>query len=94
MSNHEARVVQHNLLHLDDPSSWVRANHHAVPSAVFTSPQVASVGRTVREAEEDGIPHRAVDIPLSVAGSSLFRDPEGLEHAVSDLRARAEAART
>jgi len=29
---------------------------------------------------------------LLVAGSSLFRDPEGLEHAVTDLRARAEAA--
>ena len=28
-----------------------------------------------------------------VAGSALFRDPEGLEHAVSDLRARAVAAR-
>jgi ribulose-phosphate 3-epimerase len=30
---------------------------------------------------------------LLVAGSALFRDPDGLEHAVSDLRARAEAAR-
>lgn len=29
-----------------------------------------------------------------VAGSALFRDPEGPEHAVSDLRARAQAART
>jgi ribulose-phosphate 3-epimerase len=29
-----------------------------------------------------------------VAGSSLFRDDEGLDHAVSDLRARAEAARS
>jgi ribulose-phosphate 3-epimerase len=28
-----------------------------------------------------------------VAGSALFRDPEGLEHAVSDLRERAHAAR-
>jgi ribulose-phosphate 3-epimerase len=27
-----------------------------------------------------------------VAGSALFRDPEGLEHAVADLRSRAEAA--
>jgi ribulose-phosphate 3-epimerase len=27
-----------------------------------------------------------------VAGSALFRDPEGLTHAVSDLRTRAEAA--
>jgi ribulose-phosphate 3-epimerase len=28
-----------------------------------------------------------------VAGSALYRDPAGLEHAVTDLRARAEAAR-
>jgi ribulose-phosphate 3-epimerase len=28
-----------------------------------------------------------------VAGSALFRDPEGLEHAVTDLRTKAEAAR-
>ena len=28
-----------------------------------------------------------------VAGSALFRDPQGLTHAVTDLRARAEAAR-
>ena len=29
-----------------------------------------------------------------VAGSALYRDPEGLAHAVQDLRTRAEAART
>ncbi len=29
---------------------------------------------------------------LIVAGSALYRDPEGLSHAVADLRARAEAA--
>jgi ribulose-phosphate 3-epimerase len=28
-----------------------------------------------------------------IAGSALFKDPDGLEHAVTDLRARAEAAR-
>jgi ribulose-phosphate 3-epimerase len=28
-----------------------------------------------------------------VAGSALYRDPLGLAHAVTDLRARAEAAR-
>jgi ribulose-phosphate 3-epimerase len=28
-----------------------------------------------------------------VAGSALYRDPEGLKHAVADLRARAEAVR-
>ena len=29
-----------------------------------------------------------------VSGSALFRDPEGLTHAVSDLREQAEAARS
>ena len=29
-----------------------------------------------------------------IAGSALFRDPEGLEHAVSELRALAEQARS
>jgi ribulose-phosphate 3-epimerase len=28
-----------------------------------------------------------------VSGSALYRDPAGLEHAVTDLRQRAEAAR-
>jgi ribulose-phosphate 3-epimerase len=29
-----------------------------------------------------------------IAGSALFKDPLGLEHAVTDLRSRAEAARS
>jgi ribulose-phosphate 3-epimerase len=29
---------------------------------------------------------------ILIAGSALYRDPEGLKHAVSDLRARAQAA--
>ena len=36
---------------------------------------------------------RRAGADVLVAGSALFRDPEGLEHAVADLRARAEAAR-
>ena len=55
VSNHEARVVRHNLLHLDEPAKMMAANHHAVPSAVFTSPQVASVGLTEREARDQGL---------------------------------------
>jgi mycothione reductase len=60
VSNAEARVIQHNLLHLDDPEAMVRSNHHAVPSAVFTSPQVASVGLTEAEA-------RTLEVPYVVA---------------------------
>ena len=54
VSNHEARVVRHNLLH---PDTMVRADHRYVPSAVFTSPQVASVGLTEEEAVSAGMPY-------------------------------------
>ncbi|WP_245160726.1 NAD(P)/FAD-dependent oxidoreductase [Blastococcus sp. CT_GayMR16] len=51
------------------------ADHAATPSVVFTSPQIASVGRTVAEAEEAGLPHRVVEYPIGdVAGASLFAD--------------------
>ncbi|HSE07502.1 MAG TPA: mycothione reductase [Nocardioidaceae bacterium] len=55
VSNHEARVIQHNLLHLDEPDALVKADHTAVPSAVFSSPQVASVGLTEEEAREQAL---------------------------------------
>ena len=61
-----------------DTSDWspfvATADEYATPSVVFTIPQVASVGRTAAEAEEAGIPHRVVEIPLAVAGSRLFAD--------------------
>jgi mycothione reductase len=53
VSNHEARVVQHNLLHLD--GEMIASRHDAVPSAVFSSPQVSSVGLTEQEAVARGI---------------------------------------
>lgn len=52
VANHEARVVQHNLLHPDDRTE---SDHRYVPHAVFGSPQVASVGLTEEEAIEQGI---------------------------------------
>jgi mycothione reductase len=57
VANAEARTVQHNLLHPDD---LVASDHRFVPSAVFTSPQVASVGITSQDAELRGIEHRTV----------------------------------
>ena len=51
VSNREARVVRHNLLHPDD---LVEADHRFVPSAVFSHPQVASVGLGEEEARAQG----------------------------------------
>ncbi len=52
VANHEARIVAHNLLHPDSPR---RSDHRFVPSAVFTDPQIASVGRTEAECRADGL---------------------------------------
>lgn len=52
VANHEARVVQHNLLH---PGDRIRADHRFVPHAVFSSPQIASVGLTEEAARERGV---------------------------------------
>jgi len=61
-----------------DTSEWspfvATADEYATPSVVFTIPQVASVARTAADAEKAGLPHRVVQIPLKVAGSSLFAD--------------------
>jgi mycothione reductase len=57
VANHEADVVRHNLLHPDD---LVTSDHRFVPSAVFTSPQIASVGLTSQAALAGGIEHKAV----------------------------------
>lgn len=54
VANHEARVVQHNLLHPDDP---IASDHRYVPQAVFSGPQVAWVGLTEQECRERGLRH-------------------------------------
>ncbi|MFI5958071.1 mycothione reductase [Cryptosporangium sp. NPDC051539] len=55
MANAEVRTVRHNLLHPDDlrPLPFRLAPH-----AVFTDPQVASIGLTEQAARDAGIPYR------------------------------------
>ena len=51
VANHEARVVAHNLAHPDDLRSF---DHRYIPSAVFTSPQIATVGLTEEQLKASG----------------------------------------
>ena len=51
VANHEARIVAHNLAHPGDLRSF---DHRFVPEAVFTFPQVASVGRTEEQLKARG----------------------------------------
>lgn len=55
-ANLEAAHMAHNVF---NPESKVAVDYHAMPQAVFASPQVGSVGLTERAAIERGIPYAA-----------------------------------
>jgi mycothione reductase len=55
MANREADVVSHNLRHPDDLRT---ARHDVVPAAIFTQPQIASVGATEQECQDRGAEYR------------------------------------
>ncbi len=63
VANHEARVVRHNLIHPDDR---VSTDHRFVPAAVFTEPQIASVGLTEEQLQRRHLPY--------VVGRRNYRD--------------------
>ncbi|WP_340540759.1 mycothione reductase [Nocardioides sp. GXZ039] len=89
VANQDARIVQHNLLNPDD--LWV-SDHRFVPSAVFTHPQVASVGITEAQAREQGLDvavvrHLYGDVAY---GWALIEDhPPAQDHQVKLLADRA-----
>jgi pyruvate/2-oxoglutarate dehydrogenase complex dihydrolipoamide dehydrogenase (E3) component len=60
------------------PAPWSRyaqtADEHAIPNVVFTDPELASVGRSVHQAEKDGFRVSSVQLPIQVAGSSLHAE--------------------
>src|SRR4029077_3858613 len=60
VANHEARVVQHNLLQdWDDTDALMPSDHRFVPPAVFTDPQSGSVGLTANQARAKGFKVRS-----------------------------------
>ncbi|MFD3400560.1 mycothione reductase [Kribbella sp. NPDC058693] len=63
VANREAEVVAHNLRHPDDLCA---TDHEVVPAAVFTDPQVASVGSTEQDLRDAGSDY--------VAASTRFAD--------------------
>lgn len=82
VSNHEARVVAHNLAHPDD---LVAADHRYVPSAVFTHPQLATVGLTEEQAREQGLDYvRAVQAFGDVAYGWAMEDTTGVAKLLAD----------
>ncbi|CAM2779167.1 NAD(P)/FAD-dependent oxidoreductase [Prescottella defluvii] len=59
---------------LDGPRFVASADHGQVPQVVFTTPEVAAVGRTERQARADGLDVEVVEVDIDVAGAALSRD--------------------
>ncbi len=55
-ANLEAAHVAHNIF---NPENKLPVDYHAMPHAIFASPQVASVGLTERQAKDQGLPYVA-----------------------------------
>ncbi|MFJ8961221.1 mycothione reductase [Lentzea sp. NPDC102401] len=82
VANHEAKVVRHNLQHPDDQ---IRSDHRFVPAAVFSSPQIASVGLTEEQAKEKGIRYvTASQAYASIAYGWAMEDTTGFAKLIAD----------
>jgi dihydrolipoamide dehydrogenase len=66
MASYQSRIAAHNILH----KNKLYAQYHAVPRCVFIEPEVAAVGLTQAEAEEQGLDLKITAVPISIVGRS------------------------
>ncbi|QLG50021.1 dihydrolipoyl dehydrogenase [Natrinema halophilum] len=79
-ADYETKLVAANVL--DDAGETV--DYEAMPHAIFTSPQVASVGQTEGELEDDGREYEAVKTPYEAAPLGLvFGADDGFVKAIA-----------
>lgn len=75
VANREAEVVVHNLLHPDDLRE---VSHDVVPAAIFTSPQIGTVGRTEQQCRDEGLDYVSAVVDFSdVAYGWAMEDETG-----------------
>ncbi len=71
VGSYQSQVAAHNILHNRTP---LNIDYRAVPRAIFTSPEVASVGPTEHELKTSGSSIKSVTAPLSVVTKSNLAD--------------------
>ncbi|TDD36906.1 mycothione reductase [Saccharopolyspora elongata] len=82
VANHEMRVVQHNLLHPDEP---IESDHRFVPHAVFSAPQIAAVGLTEQEAQQRGVSYvTSIQDYAGIAYGWAMEDKTGFAKLLAD----------
>ncbi|RZT84232.1 mycothione reductase [Pseudonocardia sediminis] len=81
-ANHEATVVQYNLL---NPDAMREVDLNLVPAAVFASPQIGMIGRTEQQCCDEGLDYRTVVQPYSdVAYGWALEDRTGFCKLIAD----------
>jgi mycothione reductase len=86
LANHEERVVAHNLAH---PDRMVPSDRRFVPSAVFTRPQIASVGLTEEQAMLSGRQYVTALLPYgSTAYGWAMEDTSSVCKVIADRAGR------
>ncbi len=68
----EAEVIVNNLLGKKD-----RVHYRAMPSVIYTQPEVACVGETEESCRAKGIDYRAATLPMSYSGRYLAENAAG-----------------
>lgn len=68
----EAEVAVNNLLGKDD-----KMNYDAIPSVVYTSPEMAAVGMTVQYAMQHGIAVKVASLPMTFSGRFVAENERG-----------------
>ena len=81
-ANLEAAHVAHNLM---NPDNMLPVDYHAMPHAIFSSPQVAGVGLTEQAARDAGL-HYAVGIEryIDTAYGEAIADRDGFVKVLAD----------
>lgn len=74
VASHEGIVAAENIM-----GHKVQMDYRVVPSCVFTSPEVASVGLSEDKAKEEGLEYRIAKFPFAANGKALAQnDTDGL----------------
>lgn len=75
VANREAEAVVHNLRHPDDLRT---VSHDLVPAAIFTSPQIGTVGRTEAQCRDEGLDYVSAEVAFAdVAYGWAMEDETG-----------------
>jgi dihydrolipoamide dehydrogenase len=81
-ANHEAQYAYHNILH---PDKKIPVNYAAMPHAIFSSPQVASVGFTEQELKKARIKYQKSVYPyMNTAMGLALEDRDGFVKFLTD----------